>query len=92
MNDVTLDPGMCRVRQRRLLNHMNALKIDASIVASAEHVQYLTGYRWDFRFSPVAALLSSGELILICPDEVVDAAAVDDVRLYEAKWTVLFPS
>lgn len=86
MNDVTLDLGMCRVRQRRLLSHMNALKIDASIVASAEHVQYLTGYRWDFRFSPVAALLSSGELILICPDEVVDAAVVDDVRLYEAKW------
>lgn len=86
MNNVTLDPDLCRVRQGRLLDYMNALKIDATIVVSAEHVQYLTGYRWDFRFSPVAALLASGESLLICPDKVVDAKAVDDVRSYAAKW------
>ena len=81
-----LDPALCRVRQRRLLERMAALRLDAVIVTAAEHVQYLTGHRWDFRFSPVAALLESGRLFLVCPDKPVETAAADEIRTYEAKW------
>ena len=60
--------------------------LDAVVVVAPEHVQYLTGHRWDFRFAPVAALLATGEMLLICPDRTVEQAAADEVRTYEAKW------
>jgi Xaa-Pro aminopeptidase len=81
-----LDPPLCRVRQRRLLDRMAAQGIDGVVVAAPEHVQYLTGHRWDFRFAPLAMLLASGRLLLICPDRVAETAAADDIRTYEAKW------
>jgi len=59
--------------------------LDAVVVVAPEHVQYLTGHRWDFRFAPVAALLATGDMLLICPDRSVEQAAADEVRTYEAK-------
>lgn len=81
-----LDPALCRVRQGRLLERMASLRLDAVVVTAAEHVQYLTGHRWDFRFSPVAALLASGRMLLVCPDKLVETTAADEIRTYEAKW------
>lgn len=81
-----LDPDLCRVRQGRLLERMAALRLDAVVVVAPEHVQYFTGHRWDFRFSPVAALLASGKMLLVCPDKLVETAAADEIRTYEAKW------
>ena len=81
-----LDPALCRVRQGRLLERMVALRLDAVVVTAPEHMQYLTGHRWDFRFSPVAALLASGRMLLVCPDKLVETAAADEIRTYEAKW------
>ncbi|MFM7033992.1 MAG: M24 family metallopeptidase [Planctomycetia bacterium] len=81
-----LDPAMCRRRQTRLLDRMAAARLDAVVVTSPEHVQYLTGHRWDFRFSPAAAILASGRVLLVCPDKAVETSAADDQRTYEAKW------
>ena len=81
-----LDLDACRVRQERLRKHMAARSLDAVVVVTAEHVQYLTGHRWDFRFSPLAAVLATGDVLLVCPDKPVERAAVDEVRTYEAKW------
>jgi Xaa-Pro aminopeptidase len=81
-----LDLAACRGRQIRLLAGMAAASIDAVVVVTPEHVEYLTGHRWDSRFAPVAAVLASGEAVLVCPDKPVERAAVDDVRTYEAKW------
>ena len=87
MNGVPLlDPALCRARQRRLLDRMTGRGLDAVVVVAPEHVQYLTGHRWDFRFAPLAALLASGRMLLACPDKPVETAAADDVRTYEAKW------
>jgi Xaa-Pro aminopeptidase len=87
MNGVPLlDPALCRARQRRLLDRMTGRGLDAVVVVAPEHVQYLTGHRWDFRFAPLAALLASGRMLLVCPDKPVETAAADDVRTYEAKW------
>lgn len=81
-----LDLDACRTRQARLLAALGAHDIDALVIASPEHLEYLTGHRWDFRFAPLAAWRSTGESLLVCPDKPVEQAAVTEVRIYEAKW------
>ena len=81
-----LDLKSCRRRQDRLRRHMAERSLDAVVVVAPEHVQYLTGHRWDARFSPLAAVLASGDVLLVCPDRPVDQAAADEVRTYAAKW------
>jgi len=89
MNGIPLlDLDTCLVRQRRLRERLAPTTPDLVVLTSPEHVQYLTGHRWDYRWgrAPLAAIDASGELLLVCPDKVVDAAAADDVRTYESKW------
>ena len=81
-----LDLDCCRDRQARLRRHMAADKLDLVVVTTPEHVAYLTGHRWDHRFAPLAAMRSTGEVLLVCPDRPVERAAADEVRTYEAKW------
>ena len=81
-----LDFAACRSRQQRLLARMAEERLDGVVVVTPEHIEYLTGHRWDFRFSPVAALEASGRVLLVCPDPPVEQGAADDVRTYEAKW------
>ena len=73
-----LDLASCRRRQDRLRRHMADRSLDAVVVVAPEHVQYLTGHRWDARFSPLAAVLASGDVLLVCPDRPVDQAAADE--------------
>ena len=87
MNGVpVLDLAACRIRQERLGRIMAERSLDAVVVVTPEHVQYLTGHRWDFRFSPAAAIAASGKAVLVCPDRPVEQAAADEIRTYEAKW------
>jgi Xaa-Pro dipeptidase len=88
MNGVTplLDPVACRDRQARLLAALAPNDLDAVVVVSPEHIQYLTGHRWDDRFRPLAALSADGGSLLVCPDKPATEPAADDVRTYEAKW------
>jgi Xaa-Pro dipeptidase len=81
-----LDLDACRRRQARLRERLAAVGADAAVVVAPEHVQYLTGHRWDFRVTPLAALRTDGAMLLVCPDRPVEQAAADDVRTYEAKW------
>ena len=88
MNGIPLlDLDSCRARQRRLRERLAPAAPDLVVLTSPEHVQYLTGHRWDYRWgrAPLAAIDAAGELLLVCPDKVVDAAAADDVRTYESK-------
>ena len=88
MNGATplLDPAACRSRQSRLLAALADRDLDAIVVVSPEHVEYLTGHRWDDRFRPLAAVLADGSSLLVCPDKPAAEPAADDVRTYEAKW------
>lgn len=87
MNGILLlDVDHCRARQARLLGRMAEQRLDAAVFVTPEHIEYLTGHRWDFRFSPAAVLLASGRMLLVCPDKPVERAAADEVRTYEAKW------
>jgi Xaa-Pro aminopeptidase len=65
---------------------MASRRLDAAVIVAGEHLEYLTGHRWDFRFSPAAVLLASGRMLLVCPDKPVERAAADEIRTYEAKW------
>jgi Xaa-Pro dipeptidase len=81
-----LDPAACRGRQARLLEAVADRQLDLIVVVLPEHVEYLTGHRWDHRFSPLAALAGSGHCLLVCPDKPASDPAADDLRTYEAKW------
>jgi len=88
MNGVPLlDLDACRLRQRRLLDRLAGTGVDLVVVTSPEHVQYLTGHRWDYRWAraPLAALDASGRTLLVCPDRDVERAAADDTRVYASK-------
>jgi len=84
--ELLLDPAACRERQSRLRRCMAAAGLDLAIVVAPEHVEYLTGHRWDFRFAPAVALWTAGGTLLVCPDRPVEIAAADELRTYEAKW------
>jgi len=88
MNGVTplLDITACRGRQKRLLAALADHELDALVVVSPEHVEYLSGHRWDDRFRPLAAIAADGSSLLVCPDKPATDPAVADVRTYEAKW------
>lgn len=81
-----LDLDCCRQRQRRLRERMTAHALDAVIVTRPEHVAYLTGHRWDSRFTALAAMAADGDLLLVCPDRTPADAAATVVRTFEAKW------
>ena len=81
-----LDPNSCRTRQTRLREAMAQQRLDAVVAVLPEHVEYLTGHRWDHRFSPLVALAADGSCLLVCPDKPALESAADDVRTYEAKW------
>jgi Xaa-Pro aminopeptidase len=81
-----LDLDACRARQARLRATMAERSLDAVVVVTPEHVQYLTGHRWDHRFVAAAAVLAAGETLLVCADKPVERAAADEVRAFEAKW------
>jgi len=87
MNGLTplLDLDACRLRQERLRRRMADHSLDAVVVVTPEHVQYFTGHRWDFRFAPAAAMLATGETLLVCPDKPVEQAAATELRTYVAK-------
>ena len=81
-----LDPAACRTRQVRLLATLAEQRLDLAVVVTPEHVEYLTGHRWDHRFAPLAAVSADGHCLLVCPDKPAREPAADEVRTYEAKW------
>jgi Xaa-Pro aminopeptidase len=86
MSDLDFNAEASRGRQRRLLGEMHRLKLDLVIVQSIEHVQYLTGARFGWVFSPLAALRADGHLTLVAPKKPLLESAADEVVSYEAQW------
>jgi len=80
----SIDLPACRGRQRRLLAVMERLDLDLVIVARIEHVQWLAGPRFNWHFSPCAALARDGRLTLASPDKQPAEAAADEVVIYSA--------
>ena len=81
-----IDVAACRGRQRRLLHVMQRRQIDMVIVTTIEHVQWVAGPRFRWVHSPVLALSIDGHVTLVCPNKLVEVAAVDEMVTYEAQW------
>jgi Xaa-Pro aminopeptidase len=86
MSDLDFNATAARGRQQRLLAEMQALKLDLVIVQTIEHVQWLTGARYGWAFSPAAALRADGHLTLVAPRKASAQAAADTILTYEAQW------
>jgi len=80
-----LEPALCRERQRRVLDEMQASQLDGVLVTSPAHVQWLTGVRFAWLFEPAAVLYASGECVLIAPHDVAVPHAADRLLVYVAK-------
>ncbi len=86
MSDLDYNAKAARGRQQRLLAEMQKLRLDLVIVQTIEHVQWLTGARYGWVFSPAAALQSDGHLTLVAPRKSNAPAAADEIMPYEAQW------
>ncbi|HEV3137807.1 MAG TPA: Xaa-Pro peptidase family protein [Pirellulales bacterium] len=80
-----IDVAACRLRQQRLLAIIERLRLDLVIVTQNQHVQYLVGPRYEWTFSPAAALRADGHLTLVAPQEPKEPVAADKTLIYEAK-------
>jgi Xaa-Pro aminopeptidase len=89
---MTIDPysvdiDACRGRQRRLLEAVEPLGVDVTIVSRRESVQWLTGVHVRAPFEPIAAISADGRVTLVVPERQIDeTSAADEVLGYEAKW------
>ncbi len=86
MATLNIDVTACRGRQRRLLEGMAELKLDLVIVTQIEHIQWLTGPRFDWKLQPIAALRADGHATLVAPADSSEPAATDEILHYDAKW------
>jgi Xaa-Pro dipeptidase len=87
MSELDFNAAASRSRQKRMLNQMQQLGLDMVIVQTIEHVQWLTGARYAWTFSPVAALAADGRVTLVVPRKGLGIpAAADDIIPYEAQW------
>lgn len=86
MSDYAIDPTACRGRQRRLQERMAAKGVDLAIVQQPENVLWLTGARFPWVFSTLAALTVDGQAILAAPPAPESFAEVDKRVPFEAQW------
>src|SRR5262245_17981451 len=86
MSDLDYNATASRSRQQRLLAGTQTLRLDLVVVQQIEHVQWLTGARYPWTMSPVAALRADGHLTLAAPLKPQLEAAADTVVNYEAQW------
>lgn len=78
------DLDWTRRRQQRLLEVMQNHRLDLVLLTQNAHVQYFFGPRYDWKFSPAAALAADGHAILVAPATPAEAAA-DEILTYEAQ-------
>jgi Xaa-Pro aminopeptidase len=87
MDPYSVDVEACRGRQRRLLEAVEALGVDLTVMSRRESVQWLTGAQVPAPFEPIAALTAQGHVTLIVPDKLLtQSVAADELIGYEAKW------
>src|SRR5687768_9783630 len=82
-----LDPTLSRARQKRLLDEMAARKLDAVVVGSHEHVQYLSARRPSWLTYGAFILWADGKTWMTSGGEgPMDGAAADEAVTYDARW------
>ena len=83
---LSLDPQLCRGRQRRLVSAMQELELDGVLVQQAENVQWLTGFRPHRLMGAAVVLGADGTCTLSAPNDEPGDAAADEVVTFESQW------
>lgn len=87
MDPYAVDIAACRGRQRRLLEAVEPLGVDLTILSRRESVQWLTGAVVKAPFEPIAVIRPDGHVTLVLPErQTGESVAADEVLGYEAKW------
>jgi Xaa-Pro aminopeptidase len=88
MDPYAVDIAACRARQQRLLEAVEPLDVELSVLSRRESVQWLTGARVAPPFEPIATITPAGRVTLVVPDRQTAElqVAADEVIGYEAKW------
>jgi Xaa-Pro aminopeptidase len=82
-----VDLEACRGRQRRLLDTLEPLKVDLTLLTRRESVQWLTGAHVPSPFEPIAALTPEGDVTLVLPEHLpCVSVAANNMLGYDAKW------
>src|SRR5215218_882992 len=79
-----LQPDHARTRQRRLLDEMQAQRLDAVVVGWPQHVYYLSTHWTHWLQQSAFILWADGRSLLVCANEPARGAAADDAVAYEA--------
>jgi Xaa-Pro dipeptidase len=81
-----LDPVLSRQRQKRLLDVMQAQRLDVVVIGSPHHIYYFSSHRIDWRHHAAFVLFGDGRSALVAPNKPVENAAVDEALSFEANW------
>src|SRR6185437_12024219 len=81
-----LEPTLCRTRQRRLLDVMQGVGLDAVVVGDSRHAYYFSGHWAFWQHFAAFVLFADGGSLLIAGKKPDAAPAADKVELYEAAW------
>ena len=79
-----LQPQYSRARQGRLLDTMQALRLDAVVLGAPRHVYYLSTHRPHWLQQAALVLWADGRSWLVTANEPATAAVADTVVAYEA--------
>jgi Xaa-Pro dipeptidase len=83
----SLDPTFSRQRQRRLLDAIQSLRLDAAVFGLTRNVYYLTAHRPFWLHEAGLVLWADGTAELVCANEPDRSAAADRVETFEATWS-----
>jgi Xaa-Pro aminopeptidase len=87
MDPYAVDIEACRGRQRRLLEAVEPLHVDLTILSRRESVQWLTGAHVRPPFEPLAAITGDSHVTLVVPErQTGNSVAADSILGYEGKW------
>src|SRR3954464_13859110 len=81
-----LKAEFAKIRQTRLLDVMQRLKLDAVAIGSKKHVYYFTAHWTQSLHQSGFVLFSDGRSALITANQPSKTAAADDIQSYEAQW------
>lgn len=81
-----LDQDSVKLRQRRLVEAMDAAGLDWVILTQIPHVYWLTGARFKWTFEPAAAISKQGHVLLVGPRKQPEEAVCDEREAYDAQW------
>jgi Xaa-Pro dipeptidase len=81
-----LDPKQSRLRQRRLLDRMKEMRLDAIAVAQPWHVYYLSAHFTGPAHQSAFILFADGRSWLASANSPAQNSAADEVISFEANW------